>query len=130
MYLGEGGYQLKKYTHYCDNNKGFINLHFLQKMNCQKTVWNQARFSSLVKQFGNKPAPPSTWASVYSAVYSISHSTAFSPVYITVYSKVNSLVFSGAATDHWTSLSNPLLGREIIAELPWITGGQTASVSK
>ena len=31
-----------------DNNKGFINLHFLQKMNCQKTEWDQARFSSLV----------------------------------------------------------------------------------
>ena len=36
-----------------DNNKdkGFINLHFLQKMNCQKTEWDQARLSSLVKRF-------------------------------------------------------------------------------
>ena len=34
-----------------DNHKGFINLHFLQKINCQKTVWDQARFSSLVKRF-------------------------------------------------------------------------------
>ena len=31
-----------------DNKKGFINLHFLQKMNCQKTEWDQARLSSLV----------------------------------------------------------------------------------
>ena len=31
-----------------DNNKGLINLHFLQKINCQKTEWDQARFSSLV----------------------------------------------------------------------------------
>ena len=34
-----------------DNNKGFINLRFLQKLNCQKTEWDQARFSSLVKRF-------------------------------------------------------------------------------
>ena len=34
-----------------DNNKGFVNLRFLQKMNCQKTEWDQARFSSLVEQF-------------------------------------------------------------------------------
>ena len=38
--------ELKVSTLY--NNKGFINLHFLQKMNCQKTEWDQARFSSLV----------------------------------------------------------------------------------
>ena len=31
-----------------DNNKGFINLRFLQKVNWKKTVWDQARFSSLV----------------------------------------------------------------------------------
>ena len=31
-----------------DNNKGFIKLHYLQKMNCQKTKWDHARFSSLV----------------------------------------------------------------------------------
>ena len=31
-----------------DNNKGFINPCFLQKMNCHKSEWDQARFSSLV----------------------------------------------------------------------------------
>ena len=31
-----------------DNNKGFKNLCFLQKLNRQKTEWDQARFSSLV----------------------------------------------------------------------------------
>ena len=31
-----------------DNNKDFINLRFLQKMNCQKTKWDQARSFSLV----------------------------------------------------------------------------------
>ena len=31
-----------------DNNKGFINLYFLQKMNWMKTEWDQARFSNLV----------------------------------------------------------------------------------
>ena len=31
-----------------DNNKGFINLRFLQRMNCQKTEWDQARYPSLV----------------------------------------------------------------------------------
>ena len=30
-----------------DNTKGFINLHFLQNVNCKKTVWDQARFSSM-----------------------------------------------------------------------------------
>ena len=29
-----------------DNNKGFINIHFLQKMDCQKTEWHQARFNA------------------------------------------------------------------------------------
>ena len=40
-------YSKKKFQHH-NNNKGFINLHFLQKLNCQKTEWDQARFSSLV----------------------------------------------------------------------------------
>ena len=31
-----------------DNNKGFINLCFLQKLKWMKTVWDQARLSSLV----------------------------------------------------------------------------------
>ena len=31
-----------------DNNKVFINLRFLQKVNCKKTIWDQARFSSLL----------------------------------------------------------------------------------
>ena len=35
-----------------DNNKGFINLRFQQKMNRQKTKWDQARFSSPVLRFG------------------------------------------------------------------------------
>ena len=30
---------MNKKTH--RNNKGFINLNFLQKMNCQKTEWDQ-----------------------------------------------------------------------------------------
>ena len=34
-----------------DNNNVFINLCFLQKVNCQKTVWDQARFSCLLKWF-------------------------------------------------------------------------------
>ena len=32
----------------------FINLRFLQKMDYQKTEWDQARFSSLVLQFADK----------------------------------------------------------------------------
>ena len=39
-----------------ENNKGFINLRFLQKTNCQKTEWDQARFSSLVQRSGLKSA--------------------------------------------------------------------------
>ena len=31
-----------------ENNKVFINLRFLQNIKCQKTEWDQARFSSLV----------------------------------------------------------------------------------
>ena len=31
-----------------DNKKGIINQNFLQKLNCMKTVWEQARFSILV----------------------------------------------------------------------------------
>ena len=34
-----------------DNIKGFIHLCFLQKINCQKTEWEQASFSSPVYQF-------------------------------------------------------------------------------
>ena len=34
-----------------DNNKGYINLCYLQKVNCKKTVRDQARISSLVKRF-------------------------------------------------------------------------------
>ena len=38
-----------------NNNKSFINLCFLQKMNCQKTEGDQARISSLVLRFGAEP---------------------------------------------------------------------------
>ena len=31
-----------------DNNKVFLNLPFLQKLNWKKTFWDQASFSSLV----------------------------------------------------------------------------------
>ena len=41
---GEGGGVLENNN----NNKGFINLRFLQKINCQMMKWDQARFSSLV----------------------------------------------------------------------------------
>ena len=34
--------------------KGFINLHFLQKLNWKTTVWDQPRFSSLVLWFGGR----------------------------------------------------------------------------
>ena len=45
-------FRLKKYeVSTLDYNKGFINLIFLLKMNCQKTDWDQARFSSLVYRF-------------------------------------------------------------------------------
>ena len=47
--LRDRGYWISKiYISTPDNNKGFINLRFLQKMNCQKTEWDQARFSSLI----------------------------------------------------------------------------------
>ena len=41
-----------------DNNKGFINLRFLQKLNWMKTEWDQARFSSPVYQsaFAGEPS--------------------------------------------------------------------------
>ena len=41
-----------------DNNKGFINLQFLQELSSQKLCWDQARLYSLVnKQVGPAPAP-------------------------------------------------------------------------
>ena len=56
--LGGGGLSIKKETLYfvlnelkvstLQNNKVFINLRFLQKMNFPKTEGEQARFSSLV----------------------------------------------------------------------------------
>ena len=41
----QGGMLVKKGQ---ANNKGFINLRFLQKVTCKNTVWDQARFSSSV----------------------------------------------------------------------------------
>ena len=59
--LGEWGVSVIKDTLYFGfnelkvsklyKNKGFINLHFLQKFYCQKTGWDQARFSNLVQRF-------------------------------------------------------------------------------
>ena len=50
--LGGGGIGFKQIYKFkvstLDNNKGFIKLHFLQKMNSQNTEWDHARFSSLV----------------------------------------------------------------------------------
>ena len=46
--LKKGPCIVKKKNATLDNNKGFINLRFLQKVNCKKTVWDQARLSSLV----------------------------------------------------------------------------------
>ena len=51
-FRGGGGIEFKLIYKFkfstLDNNKGYIKLNFLQKMNSQNTEWDHARFSSLV----------------------------------------------------------------------------------